>query len=217
MRSVGGPLISSLMRTRWLLTVAGIMPEGSRGSTGGGGMADRAARDGLIPPDMGSGGVGRPRDDGDDTNRRGLVSSTSILIRDNGTASAGATAMGDLSLGTGRERAGGAWGSSWSNLSSTIISLGDGARACAGGVGTPLLVSWWAGGGTGGDMCGRGSSCGERSRCGTWLGTPGTTRGTGEGHGGRDTGKATGVSSVTAGLQRASFGAPSLPTGLGSG
>lgn len=82
------------------------MPDGSRGSTGGGGMADSAARDGFMLPDSGSGGVGRPRDDGDDTSRRGLDSSTSILMRDNGMASGGAA--GDFSLGSGRERVGGA-------------------------------------------------------------------------------------------------------------
>lgn len=82
------------------------MPDGSRGSTGGGGMAESAARDGFMLPDSGSGGVGRPRDDGDDTSRRGLDSSTSILMRDNGMASGGAA--GDFSLGSGRERVGGA-------------------------------------------------------------------------------------------------------------
>lgn len=62
-----------------------------------------------------------------------------------------------------------------------------------------------------------GSSCGERSKCGTWLGMPGITRETGDGHGGREMGRATGTSSATAGLHRASFGGPSFATGLGSG
>lgn len=70
------------------------MPDGSKGSTGGGGMADKAARDGFNPTPRGGVADGRPLEEGDDTRRKGLGSSSSILMNERGMASP--TTEGDL-------------------------------------------------------------------------------------------------------------------------